>query len=124
MYEISAQEFFDAAHAVRGYQGKCENLHGHRFRVVVTLRSPALDEIGIAYDFVALKAHLRGILAHFDHTSLNDTTPFDEINPTSENIARVIYSELERQLSGAPAHLHSVQVWETTEQWATYSPNP
>jgi 6-pyruvoyltetrahydropterin/6-carboxytetrahydropterin synthase len=119
MYEVSVKQHFDAAHALRGYQGKCENLHGHRFEVEVTVRGETLNEIGVVYDFVALKEHLSGVLGHFDHTSLNDNPPFDEINPSSENIARIIFQELKFRLGDS---LASVRVWESPDACATYSP--
>jgi 6-pyruvoyltetrahydropterin/6-carboxytetrahydropterin synthase len=118
MYDISVREHFDAAHALRGYQGKCENLHGHRFEVVVTLRATELDEIGLAYDFTELKRHLREILARFDHTCLNDVPPFDNINPSSENIATTIYKEFQRR----ELLIFSVQVCESAESCVTYIP--
>ena len=118
MYEVSVREHFDAAHYLRGYEGKCENLHGHRFEVVVTLRATELDEIGLAYDFVALKRHLREILARFDHTCLNDVPPFDHINPSSENIAATIYEKLqERALP-----ISHLQVCESPDACVTYIP--
>ena len=102
MYEISVEKHFDAAHFLRGYQGKCESLHGHRYRVVVKVNASRLDDIGLAYDFTELKRHLNDILSRFDHTCLNDTTPFDKINPSAENIAATIYGELKAKLEGAP----------------------
>ena len=98
MYEVSIQEHFDAAHYLRGYQGRCENLHGHRFEVMVSVKVVQTNDIGLAYDFVALRGKLREILGRFDHTSLNDITPFDKINPSSENIATTIYTEFKARL--------------------------
>ena len=91
MYRVSVERDFDAAHYLRGYQGKCESLHGHRFRVVLKVAASGLDELGMAYDFTELKKHFDAILARFDHICLNDISPFDTINPSSENIARTIY---------------------------------
>ena len=88
MYQISVEQHFDAAHYLRGYQGKCESLHGHRFRVVVKVTASRVDDVGMAYDFTELKRHLGDILSRFDHTCLNDASPFDNINPSSENITR------------------------------------
>ena len=122
MYEVSVEQHFDAAHFLRGYQGKCEALHGHRFRVVVRVRASGLDDIGMAYDFTELKRHLGDILTRFDHSYLNDDPPFDKINPSSENIARTIYSELEPKLAGAPAFLSTVEVWESPQSGVTYKP--
>ena len=123
MYEISIEQHFDAAHFLRGYQGKCEALHGHRFRVVVMIESSAVNDIGIAYDFVELKQHLRDILTKFDHTCLNDVPPFDKINPSSENIASIIYNELQPKLVGVPVTLSSVGVWESPQTGVSYTPD-
>ncbi len=123
MYQISVEEHFDAAHALRGYRGKCEALHGHRFRVVVKIEATALDDIGLAYDFTELKAHLADVIARFDHTNLNDVPPFDKINPSSENIASTIYKELELRLSGAKVALVAVEVWESPQTGVSYSPD-
>jgi len=123
MYEISVEQHFDAAHFLRGYQGKCEALHGHRFRVVVKIKIPVVNDIGIAYDFVELKQHLRDILAKFDHTCLNDVPPFGKINPSSENIASTIYNELQPKLVGAPVSLSCVEVWESPQTRVIYTPD-
>ena len=119
MYEISVREHFDAAHALRGYKGKCENLHGHRFEVVVTLKATELDEIGLAFDFTVLKRHLREILASYDHTCLNDVPPFDGINPSSENIAVTIYEEFRKR----ELLIFSIQVYESADSCVTYVPD-
>ena len=123
MYEISIEQHFDAAHFLRGYQGKCDALHGHRFRVVVKIKSSVVNDIGIAYDFVELKQHLKDILAKFDHTCLNDVPPFDKINPSSENIASTIYNELQPKLAEAPVSLSTVEVWESPQTGASYTPD-
>ena len=123
MYQICVEQHFDAAHFLRGYGGKCEALHGHRFRVVVKVESFVVNDIGIAYDFTELKRHLGDILARFDHTCLNDVAPFDNINPSSENLAATIYNELKLKLAGAPVSLSSVEVWESPQSGASYSPD-
>ncbi|MDD5510004.1 MAG: 6-carboxytetrahydropterin synthase QueD [Dehalococcoidales bacterium] len=123
MYQLSVEQHFDAAHLLRGYHGKCEALHGHRFRAVVKIEAAGLDGIGIAYDFAELKRHLRDILSRFDHTCLNDVPPFDKINPSSENIARTIYDELKPKLSGTPVVLAAVEVWESPESRVAYIPD-
>jgi len=123
MYQITVEQHFDAAHFLRGYQGKCEALHGHRFRVVAKIRASKVDDIGIAYDFVELKQHLGDIVARFDHTCLNDAPPFDKINPSSENIASTIYNELKLKLAGAPVSLSCVEVWESPQTGVSYSPD-
>ena len=123
MYQISVEQHFDAAHSLRGYQGKCEALHGHRFKVVVKISASALDEVGLAYDFTVLKQHLADILSKFDHTCLNDVPPFDKINPSSENIASTIYNELKLKVAGAPVSLSCVEVWESPDSRVAYSPD-
>ena len=120
MYEVSVRQHFDAAHSLRGYQGKCERLHGHHFQVVVSVRSQELNQIGLSYDFLELKLYLGEILNRFDHGYLNEIPPFDQINPSSENIASTIYSELQSRLQGAS--ISSVQVWESPEACVTYTP--
>ena len=122
MYQVTVEQHFDAAHALRGYQGKCEALHGHRFRVVAHIKAPDVDNIGLAYDFIKLKQQLGDILARFDHTCLNDVPPFDKINPSSENIATTIYGELKLKLAWAPVSLSGVEVWESPQSGVTYSP--
>ena len=121
MYQITVEQHFDAAHFLRGYQGKCEALHGHRFRVVAKIRAAKVDDIGIAYDFAELKQRLGDIVARFDHTCLNDVPPFDKINPSSENIASTIYSELKLKLAEAPVSISCVEVWESPQSGVAYS---
>ncbi len=123
MYEISVQKHIDAAHFLRGYRGKCESVHGHRFLIVAKIAAKALNEIGIAYDFAELKQHLSEILAKYDHTCLNDVPPFKKLNPSSENLAAAIYKELEKKLAGAPVVLTAIEVWESPQTWVTYRPD-
>ncbi|NLL89718.1 MAG: 6-carboxytetrahydropterin synthase QueD [Dehalococcoidales bacterium] len=120
MYKLSVEQHFDAAHALRGYKGKCENLHGHRFRVMVKARSSQLDDIGLAFDFSELKRMLKGVLSRFDHTNLNETPPFDKINPSSENIARTVYDAMKAELEDSPVKLSGVKVWESPESAVEY----
>lgn len=121
MYQISVEQHFDAAHFLRGYRGKCEALHGHRFRVVVRIESPGLDDIGLAYDFSVLKQYLAEVISRFDHTCLNDVPPFDQINPSSENVAATVYKELKPKLTGVS--IVAVEVWESPQTGVVYSPD-
>jgi 6-pyruvoyltetrahydropterin/6-carboxytetrahydropterin synthase len=123
MYEITVEKHFEAAHYLRGYQGKCENVHGHRYRIVVKVRADKLNDIGLAYDFTDLKRHLNAILERFDHVCLNDIVPFDKINPSAENIASTIYNELKEKLSADPITLTAVEAWESPEQGVSYHPD-
>jgi 6-pyruvoyltetrahydropterin/6-carboxytetrahydropterin synthase len=120
MYQVSVKKHFDAAHYLRGYGGKCEEVHGHRFEVAVTLEAEELNKIGIAFDFTELKKQLGAIIERYDHVCLNDISPFDIINPSSENIARTVYDELAKQLTGVAVSL--VEIWESPESRAVYMP--
>src|SRR4030042_408753 len=122
MYEISVEKTFEAAHYLRGYKGKCENMHGHRYTVVVKVRADKLNDIGLAYDFTDLKAHLGEILERYDHTCLNDVKPFDKINPSAENLAATIYQKLKKKLSSDGVKLVSVAAWENPGQGVEYRP--
>ncbi len=120
MYKLSVERHFDAAHALRGYKGKCENLHGHRFAVKVKVTSSQLDDIGLAFDFTELKKILKEVLSRFDHTNLNEIPPFDKINPSSENIARTVYEAMKIELANAPVKLSGVKVRESPESAVEY----
>ncbi len=121
MYLISVEQDFDAAHALLNYGGKCERMHGHTFRAVVTVTASRLNDIGLAYDFTVLKKHLNEILSRFDHHNLNETEPFNNINPSSENIAATIYNEIHPKLDSTVT-LDSVEVWESPTSHVTYKP--
>lgn len=122
MYEISVETHFDAAHFLRDYGGKCENLHGHRFKLVATLKAGRLNKTGLAYDFTALKRDLEPIVAKLDHHSLNEVPPFDRINPSSENLARTIYGWLKPKFVTGGVKLDSIEVWESPTSRAVYRP--
>jgi 6-pyruvoyltetrahydropterin/6-carboxytetrahydropterin synthase len=124
MFEVSVDETFSAGHALRGYKGKCENPHGHNYKVRVTLEGEQLDSIGLLYDFVHLKQILHTLIGAMDHRYLNDQAPFDAINPSAENIAKYIYDgsvEKMRELQHPP-RISSITVWETDTTSATYRP--
>jgi len=122
MYEVSIRKHFDAAHYLRGYQGKCENIHGHRYEVVVSVRTEQTDDIGLAYDFGILKKQLAEILGRLDHKCVNDVPPFDEINASAENIASTICQELQTTFKETNVQVHSVQVFESPDSAVTYFP--
>ncbi len=122
MFRVSVEQHFDAAHYLRGYQGKCESLHGHRFQVIATVEASQLDDIGLAYDFTELKRHLGEVLSRFDHVCLDDVPPFDTINPSSENIALTVHQELQARLEGAPVSLTQMEVRESPESGIIYQP--
>jgi 6-pyruvoyltetrahydropterin/6-carboxytetrahydropterin synthase len=124
MYEVSVDETFAAAHNLRNYRGKCENLHGHNYKVRITLSGQELDSTGLLYDFVQLKKAIQDVIRSLDHTYLNERPPFDVLNPSAENIARYIYDETARQLPRAAngAGIASITVWESDVTAATYKP--
>jgi 6-pyruvoyltetrahydropterin/6-carboxytetrahydropterin synthase len=122
MYELVVEQHFEAAHFLRGYKGKCENLHGHRYSVVVRLKTAKLNEIGLAYDFTEIKRHLKEIMGRMDHVCLNDIPPFDKINPSAENIATTIYNELRGQITDDAVKIAAVEAWENPMQGAVYTP--
>jgi len=122
MYQLFVEEHFDAAHYLPNYHGKCEKLHGHRFKVVARFEAAKLDETGLAYDFAQLKQHLRKVLARFDHTCLNDVPPLDKIGPSSENIAATIYDALQARFARSLVKLVNVEVWESPTTGVAYSP--
>jgi 6-pyruvoyltetrahydropterin/6-carboxytetrahydropterin synthase len=123
MFEVSIEHTFAAGHALRHYKGKCENVHGHNYKVQVIVRGEKLDHAGLLTDFVDLKKLLRGIAEPLDHVFLNDIEPFTTINPSAENIAVYICEKMQRGLNQAnPVEVAEVKVWETEIQSATYRP--
>jgi 6-pyruvoyltetrahydropterin/6-carboxytetrahydropterin synthase len=124
MFEVSVEHTFAAGHALRHYRGKCENVHGHNYRVQVIVRGEAVDKVtGMLADFVELKRLLREISEPLDHVFLNDIEPFTVLNPSAENIAVYICEKMQAGLSRAnPIEVAEVEVWETDIQSATYRP--
>jgi 6-pyruvoyltetrahydropterin/6-carboxytetrahydropterin synthase len=124
MFQVSVDESFSAGHALRGYKGKCENPHGHNYKVRITLQGPGLDSTGLLFDFTHLKHVLREIIGGVDHVYLNDKPPFDVTNPSAENLAKYFFEETSRQMNAVPegARIASVTVWETDTTSATYWP--
>ena len=122
-FTVSAQAHYDAAHFLRNYDGKCARLHGHRYVVEAAVQATELDDSGIAFDFVDLKAALREIADGLDHENLNELPPFQDVETSAENQAKYFFEELGRRLP-APmaAGLLYARVWESPTQWAQYGP--
>ncbi len=120
VYALTVRTSFAAAHHLRGYEGNCERLHGHNWQVELTVESDALDSRGMAIDFRAIKGALGETLAGFDHRYLNEVPPFDGVNPSSENIARYLFEEMERKVP-RPVRVARVTVWESDDARAEYS---
>ncbi|MBN2382435.1 6-carboxytetrahydropterin synthase QueD [bacterium] len=125
MYEIMVEDQFSAAHQLIGYDGKCEQLHGHNWRVQVCVRALSLDQLGFVMDFSELKNLLGQVLDEFDHTFLNELDFFINTNPTAENIARYIMEKLSTSLGAERLWLHHVRVFESDRSSASvFSPAP
>lgn len=120
MFEVCVEHTFAAGHALRNYHGKCENVHGHNYRVQVAVEGADVDENGLLYDFAELKKQLRATSEYLDHQFINDLAPFVEINPSAENIARFFCEEIQKTLTSAL--ISYVRVWETDTSFATYRP--
>jgi len=121
MYELTVKGHFDAAHALRGYAGECRELHGHTWDVEVTVRGETLDDVGIVYDFKQLKEDLSAVLTDYDHAYLNEVAPFDGMNATAENLARVVFERLQMRVGGG-IHVVEVAVWESPIAKLVYRP--
>jgi len=120
MYELMVESQFSAAHQLRGYKGKCENLHGHNWKVQVVVTAERLNETGIAIDFHELKKITHEVLSTIDHSNLNEVFPFTEINPSSENIAKWLYDSIKKKINNDNINVSSVTVWESETASATY----
>lgn len=120
LYTLTVRSSFAAAHRLREYEGNCERLHGHNWQIEATVESEALDDLGMAVDFRAMKGALHDVLSRLDHKFLNEIPPFDRQNPSSENIARYLFEEIEGKLP-APARLSRVTVWESDDARAEFS---
>lgn len=122
VWRLIVEESFSAAHALRNYGGKCENMHGHNYGVRIEIKGESLDpDVEIVMDFGELRSELKGVLSGLDHKNLSETPPFDSLNPSSENLARHIYRELEKRFAGRDVRLWSVEVAEKPGQSAVYS---
>ena len=123
MFEVSVEEGFSAGHALRGYRGKCENPHGHNYKVRITLAGEELDSIGLLWDFKDLKAAMNMVIDRLDHQYLNDVEPFKVQNPSAENLAKYFYQETAARLKASTEGrvlVKDVRVWETDTTTATY----
>jgi 6-pyruvoyltetrahydropterin/6-carboxytetrahydropterin synthase len=124
MFEVTVEQTFAAAHALRNYKGGCENVHGHNFKVQVVLAGERLDEAGLLVDFIDVKNLMGRVMARLDHQNLNEIPPFDVKNPSAENIAEFLCTEMSSGLANTPVpvRIREVKVWETDIQSATYRP--
>ncbi len=125
MYELRVATHFAAAHQLQMVAQKCENLHGHNWKVDVCVRGEKLDAGGVLVDFGVIKRHVADIMEELDHKFLNQLEPFREnCPPSSENIARYVARRLQTALEGLAVHVSSVSAWESDNACATYFPPP
>jgi 6-pyruvoyltetrahydropterin/6-carboxytetrahydropterin synthase len=123
MFEVSVEQTFAAGHALRNYKGKCENVHGHNYRVRITVQGDQLDSTGLLVDFLDVKQLIGGVVDYLDHQFINDLPPFDELNPSAENIAKYFYDRVSGGLRNeVPVRVSEVKVWETDTSSAVYRP--
>ena len=124
MYEVTVEDSFAAGHYLRDYKGKCENPHGHNYKVRVTLTGPTLDKAGLLLDFKDLKEVMKHVIDRLDHQMLNEIEPFIALNPSAENLAKYFYDETNAKLGEVTAgrvRVKNVTVFETDTTTATYS---
>jgi 6-pyruvoyltetrahydropterin/6-carboxytetrahydropterin synthase len=123
MFEVSVEQTFAAGHALRNYKGKCENVHGHNYRVRITMQGDQLDSTGLLVDFLDVKSLIGGVVDYLDHQFINDLPPFDELNPSAENIAKYFYDRVSVGLKNdVPVRVSEVTIWETDTSSAVYRP--
>lgn len=123
MFEVTVEQTFAAGHALRNYRGKCENVHGHNYRVRVTVAGEQLDATGLLVDFLDVNRLIGGVVEYLDHQFINDLAPFDQVNPSAENIAKYFYDRIACGLkSDVGARVAEVRIWETDTSSAVYRP--
>lgn len=126
MFEVTVEQTFAAGHALREYKGKCENVHGHNYRVQITVEGDRLNRIGLLVDFADLKRAVREVVNILDHQFINDLEPFITVNPSAENLAKYFFDQVEQRMNfpafGSSARLAAVKIWETDTSIAVYRP--
>ncbi len=121
MYHLTIHTHFAAAHNLINYQGDCENLHGHNWKVEVTVSARELDKAGLGIDFKILKRETKNLLELLDHKYLNELEPFKVLSPSSENIARFLFEQLGERLNNGNVTVEKVNVWESEYACASYT---
>ncbi len=120
-YTLKVVTDFAAAHSLRNYPGDCSKLHGHNWKVEAEVTASALNELGIGMDFKQIRTETKAICDSLDHSYLNEISPFDEINPTAENIAAFIFTELAKKLNSDTTQVSAITVWETERACVRYT---
>ncbi|HYY59150.1 MAG TPA: 6-carboxytetrahydropterin synthase QueD [Pyrinomonadaceae bacterium] len=120
-FEVMIERNFSSAHQLRGYKGKCENLHGHNYKIEIYARGRELDNIGLLVDFVELKTAADEVVQYLDHRNINELAPFDEqLNPSAENLARYILERVSARVGDERVQVYKVRCFETPTSVATY----
>ena len=123
MFQVTVEDTFAAGHFLRNYKGKCENPHGHNYKVRVTLEGQDLDKAGLLVDFKDLKDVMKHVIDRLDHQMINEIEPFTVLNPSAENLAKYFYDETNAKLkvtTNGRVHVRDVTVYETDTTTATY----
>ncbi|HXS11706.1 MAG TPA: 6-carboxytetrahydropterin synthase QueD [Acidobacteriaceae bacterium] len=123
MYEVTVQDTFSSGHYLRDYYGKCENPHGHNYRVLITLVGENLEPNGLLLDFKLLKQILQPTIHYLDHYMINDLEPFTTVNPSAENIAKYFFDRTAAQLlemTSGRVRVKDCTIWETDTSFARY----
>ena len=121
MFEVMIERNFSSAHQLRGYKGKCENLHGHNYKIEIYARGRELDNIGLLVDFGELKDAADEVVQYLDHRNINELPPFDvELNPSAENLARYILERVAARVTDERVKVYKVRCFETPTSVATY----
>jgi|SRR3954468_821228 6-pyruvoyltetrahydropterin/6-carboxytetrahydropterin synthase len=123
MFEVTVEKSFAAGHFLRNYKGKCENPHGHNYKVLVTLQGRELDQAGLLLDFKDLKYAIKGVVDRLDHQMINEIKPFDVVNPSAENLAKYFYEETNsrlKEVTKGRVTVKQVTMFETDTTNATY----
>jgi len=121
MYHMTIYSHFAAAHNLLNYEGECENLHGHNWKVELTVCTRVLDQAGLGIDFKLLKEKLKAVLQRLDHVYINELDEFKHRSPSSENLARFVFERMVRELKGTNVEVERVNVWESENACAAYT---
>jgi len=119
-FEVMIERNFSSAHQLRGYKGKCENLHGHNYKIEIYARGGELDNIGLLVDFVELKAAADEVVQYLDHRNINELPPFVELQPSAENLAKYVLERVSARIDDERVRIYKVRCFETPTSVATY----
>jgi 6-pyruvoyltetrahydropterin/6-carboxytetrahydropterin synthase len=123
IYTLKVLADFASAHTLRDYPGACSRMHGHNWKIEAEVQATELNEIGMAIDFKAIKREVRAIADELDHRYLNELAPFQDINPTAENIARYFFQRLAQRLNNERVQVSALTIWETDRACVRYTEN-